>query len=540
MGAILRTRVLFVAGLAATFCTESAWADATTPAGTELTALAAQASSAQSAGRLDEAAELLARARRMSPTDLGLLRSSCEVALAREQLTGKKVSNAVSSRAFCHSAYLRGGSPQDMRNEVASLLSPAEHPSLDDLVIAALNADAAVHSAPDQPWGYAARCDIARRLGSADVMETCLADLERQAPNQAVTKDALSLGRESTSLVAWFVRALLLLTFAGTLAYARLAGRRARRREATVPGKVAAAMFVIVCVFSGAMAGTARAAMALADGKGTAAPLDRRAPQIKRESLSRFKIDDADPEGSLPDAKKLADGPLQYGYLIQDLAAKAQQADKRGDRAAAIRYYRALSKITPKSPFAPRMLCNDLEATGDLATAVMACRTVLTLEGVTAQDYVHFVHLQLTKSGQVDPAERKEIESVMAHLAAQPNLGIAPVALRCDVALKFEEVRALESCTQELARLAPTDPRTVSFQWALAIQKKQRSVALQLIDKARAAGVSTSGVTMMESETHRMVMRQTGRFALIGICAVAFGILLTVGFRHLKRRRLPA
>jgi tetratricopeptide (TPR) repeat protein len=540
MGAILRTTVFFVAGLAATFCAASARADTTTPTGSDWTALAKQASAAQSAGRLDEAADLLARARRMSPNDLGLLRSSCEVALAREQRTGTKVSNAVSSRAFCHSAYLRGGSPEDMRNEVASLVSPAEHPSLDDLVVAALNADAAVHSAPAEPWGHVARCDIARRLGSADVMETCLADLERQWPNHAATKEALLLGRESTSFVAWLVRALLILSVAGTLAHAWLAGRRSRRREATVPGKVAAALFVIVCVLSGAMAGAARAETAPAGDRGAAAPPGRRAPEIKRQSLSRFHIDDADPEGSLPDAKTLADGPLQYGYLLQDLAAKAQHAEKRGDHAAAIRYYRALAKITPKSPFAPRKLCDQLEATGDLATAVMACRTVLTLEGVTTQDYVHFVHLALTKSGQPTPEERKEIEAVTAHVAAEPNIGIAPIALRCDVALKFEDVKALESCTQELAKLAPKDPRTVSFQWALAIQKKQRSVALRLIDKAREVGVSTSGVTMMESETHRMVMRQVGRFALIGISAVAFGILLTMGFRHLKRRRLPA
>ncbi|HEY6477647.1 MAG TPA: hypothetical protein VI456_13785 [Polyangia bacterium] len=538
MAAILRATVLFVAGLAATFYPGSAWAaDASTPAGGDWTTLAAQATAAQSAGHLNEAADLLARARRMSPSDLGLLRRSCEVALAREQRTRKKISNAVSSRAFCHSAYLRGGTAEDMRNEAASLLSPAEHPSLDDLVVAALNADAAVRSDPDQPWGYVARCDIARRLGSADVMEACLADLKHQAPNHAATREALLLSRESTSFVAWLVRALLILSVGGTLAHAWL--RRSRRRETSVSGQVAAALLVIVCVLSGTTASAAQAVTAPAATTSAAGPHDKRVPELKRESLSRFKLDDADPEGSLPDAKTLADGPLQYGYLLQDLAAKAQHAEKRGDHATASRYYRALAKITPKSPFAPRMLCNQLEASGDLATAIMACRTVLTMEGATAQDYVHFVHLALAKGGQPTAEERKELEAVTAHLAAEPNVGVPAIALRCDVALKFEDVKTLEACTQDLAKAAPKDPRTVSFQWALAIQKKQRSVALQLIDRAREVGVSTSGVTMMESETRWMSRRQVGRFALIGICALAFGILLTVGFRHLKRRRLP-
>jgi hypothetical protein len=552
MGAILRTTGFLTASLAVLFFSESVRADAGTPEATDWGALATQADGARNAGRLDEAADLLARARRKNPSDLGLLRSSCEVALAREQRTGKKVPNAISSRAFCHSAYVRGGNAEDMRNEAAALVSPAENPSLDELVVAALNADAAVHSAPGEPWGYLAHCDIARRLGNAGMMEACLADLKHQAPNHAGTKEALSLSRESTSFVTWLMRVLLVLSVAGTLAHAWFRGRRPRRREPAAPGKVATAPLVILCALSLAMAGPARAETAPVQaaasqkqaapsgGKAVATPIkNRRAPEIKRESLSRFQIDDADPEGSLPDAKTLADGPLQYGYLIQDLAAKAEKATKRGDHATSARYYKALAKISPKSTYAPRKLCEELEASGDIATAVMACRTVLTIEGSTTTDYIHFIQLALAKGGKLTPDERKELEAVIAHLAAQPDMGITPAVLRCDVALKFEDVKTLESCTEELARLAPKDPRTVSFEWALAVQKKQRSVALQLIDKAREVGVSTAGITMMESETSQMVKRQIGRFVLIGLGALLLGFLVRAGFRHMaKRRRL--
>jgi hypothetical protein len=544
MGSILRTSVFFVAGVAGLFSEGSAWAGAETPAEADWVALSKQASAAQGEGRLDQAADLLARARRMNSVDLGLLRSSCEVALAREQRGGKKLSNAVSSRSFCHNAYIRGGgTAEDMRNEAASLLSPAERPSLDDLVVAALNADAAVRSAPAQPWGYLARCDIARRLGSADVMEACLADLKRVAPNHPATKEAFSMmGGESTSFVPWLIRALLVLSVIGTLAPAWLHRRRLQRRGPAVPGKIAAALFVILCALSGAMIGTAQAETAPAPaGKGAVAPKDKRipVPELKRDSLSKFPIDDADPEGSLPDPETLAKGPLQLGYLIQDLAGRAENAEKRGDHASAVRYLKALSKITPKSAYAPRKLCEELEASGDIATAIMACRTVLTLDGSTAKDYAHFIHLALAKGARPTPDERKEMEAVIAHLAAQPNVGIAPATLRCDVALKFEDVKTLESCTQELARLAPKDPRTVSFQWALAVQKKERSTALQLIDKAREAGVSTAGISMMESETRQMVKRQIGRFVLIGLGALLFGFLVMTGFRQAaKRRRL--
>ena len=72
-----------------------------------------------------------------------------------------------SSRLPCHSALLYGAQSEDLRNEVASLLAPARNVSLDDLAAASMLADAALRKDASQPWGYLARCDIARRIGSA-------------------------------------------------------------------------------------------------------------------------------------------------------------------------------------------------------------------------------------------------------------------------------------------------------------------------------------------------------------------------------------
>ena len=109
----------------------------------------------------------------LSPAETA--RRACEQALSAED-AGQ---TSIPSRLPCHHAMLAGASPRDFRNEVASLMSRRARPSLDDLVLAALSADAAVHKAGDEPWGYIARCDIARKLNNADLMQACVDDLRR-------------------------------------------------------------------------------------------------------------------------------------------------------------------------------------------------------------------------------------------------------------------------------------------------------------------------------------------------------------------------
>jgi hypothetical protein len=475
-----------------------------------------RADTAQAAGRLDEAAQLFGRARQASPGDPLPVRGACEVALTLEE-AGRRNGP---SREPCHSAFRLTGQPQDMRNEVASLLSPGSHPSLDDLVVAGLIADAAVRKATDQPWGYLARCDIARRLGSADVLESCLADLRRVAPAHLATMRAQSYAAEHAPLGARILRILLSLGLLGTLAHAVLRRRRPAARRPPVPAQLAAALMVGVISLAGFGTGVVRAE-----------------PVPSGDRLSQFKIDDADPEAGVPAAEVQDKMPLEFGYYLQDLAAKAERAAKAGDHAAEARYYRALTKAAPTSAYGARKLCEALEATGDIPSAITACRTTITREGSTAGDYIHFVNVVLSSRGPLPPLEQKELQAVIAHLAGEAQLGALPTMLRCEVALRFDDTAALESCTMELGRTAPNDPKTVSFQWALALAKNDRRAALRLVDRARGVGMSSDGIAKMEQATRIMYRRRLARFALLALAAGLLAALSTIGFRHLAQRR---
>ncbi len=489
--------------------------------------LAKLASDAKDAGRLREAADLLAQARRADPGDVLLMREACRVTLALEQ-DGQRVS----SREPCHTAYIRGSmSAEDMRNEAASMMAPSRRPSLDDLVVANLNASAAAREASDEPWGYLARCDIARRMSSAEVMASCLADLRRVAPDHPLTKQALALTREPGAAGRWLLRSSLMLLVLGTLAHALHRGRAQRRlarRPMTETGTTAAAFVVGLVVLCGVGAAHAQA-------------VNQPVLKLKRDHLSSFEIDKADPESTIPPPETLAASPLNFGYLIQDLGGFAEAAMKRGDHAAAARFFLALAKLTPNAAYGSRKACVELEASGDLAKALMACRAALTKEGTTGGDYAQFVRVALANDPKRDSLEHTEIDAVVAHVAKQPDAASLAATLRCQVALKFDDVKTLAACTGELTKSAANDPATIAYQWALAVQQKDRGGALSLIEKARKAGASNDSVLKMEQATREMGRQLVDRLVLFVAGGAILALVVVMARRRLaSRKRAPA
>ncbi|MES1157778.1 MAG: hypothetical protein ABUL67_01640, partial [Haliangium ochraceum] len=296
------------------------------------------------------------------------------------------------------------------------------------------------------------------------------------------------------------------------------------RRQVTRPGSIAAARPVsgpglALFVLLSFVAGTARA-----EG------LDKNDPNAKLDmpkgDLSQYKLDDNDPEGSLPKDADIAKNPLQLGYFIQDLLDHASRAEKAGNLASEVRYFRALTKVAPNEAYAPRKACEIYEKMGDIPNAIIACRTVLGRPGLTVGDSVHFVNLVLSTKGKLPEVERTELNAVIDHVSQQgTQLGSVPATLRCEVALRFNDYTTLESCTSELTKLAPDDPRTVSLKWALALEKHDRSNALALIQQARRIGMSNDGIAQMERATRKMTMRRVGMVTFLAL-ALAAGLAL--------------
>ncbi|MES1158146.1 MAG: hypothetical protein ABUL67_03500 [Haliangium ochraceum] len=459
-----------------------------------------------------------ARADFLSPAENA--RRACESALAADEAHP----GTSTSRFVCRQAMLAGGLARDFRNEVASAMAPSARPSLDDLVMAGVAAEAAARKSANDPWGALARCDIARKLGNGPLMKACLEDLRQVSPDASAVVRATGYATEHRRPVIVLLQVLLALGLLGTLVHALLANRRtgsARVSPSTPKASVGLLALAAIALLSSRSAHAEK--MPLPD-----------AP------LSTFAIDDADPEASVPTTEQQNQRPLEFGYYLQDLAGKAEKAEKKKDWAAAARFYRALTKAAPMSAVGPRRMCYALQAAGDLKNAIIACRTALTRDGSTTDDYLHFVQVVLSTTGPLSRDEHKELTAVIQHLEGHANLGAVPWMFRCEIALRFSDQDELATCTTQLSRLAPEDPKTASFQWALAMQQRDRAAAREAIAHARSTGMNAAALQKMEKATRAMTLRWMGRTA---IAALAIALIIAgsiVAFRRAARNRMAS
>lgn len=510
--------LFFIATLFASASSVLAVADASGPA-PDWTEWYRRGEAARASGKLVEASAAFARARAAAAPGNPLpTRAACEVARFREEQGDR----SISSREPCNRAMVQGGLAEDFANEVASLLAPSARPSFDDLALVALTAEAAQRVAPDQPWGAFAECAIGRRLGSADIMSACQDKLRRFSPTHPAAQQALAFARIHTSPLVWALRALVLLGMLATLVHVLTNRRRrsARRSGGGEAGSVRAALLMLSVVV----------------GAQVHPAIARAEPSAGKQDLSDFIINDENPESSVPSVDAQNKHPLEFGYFLQDLAARYDKAVKAEDHQAAVRYLRALTKATPTA-FAPRKLCEELEKLGDLATATKACRTAITRAGATAGDFIRFVGVTLSQPGPLPMIEKEELNTQLEHLASQVKADGEVSKLRCDVAIRFHDVAALEACSSQLVKIAPNDPKTVSYLWVLALERHDSGAAFGLVRRARELGMSADGVARMESATREMRRQRIGRLALLGLALVMFVLAGRSGWRWVSSRR---
>jgi len=232
---------------------------------------------------------------------------------------------------------------------------------------------------------------------------------------------------------------------------------------------------------------------------------------------TRFAIDDADPESHVPTPEQAMRAPLQMGYWTMLVAERAEAAMKKGEHASAIRYYRALANAVPDRSISHTSLCKAYEAQGDWANAVASCKAALGKAGVKLDDHTRFVRVLLARPGTLGARDVADADAVIAHIeqalrsagagadaqGATParvsrSAALLPHQLRCELALRLEDGKRLGTCSAALQKLAPGDARTVTFQWALALTKKDFAEAQRLVTSARRAKLPDDALAAME------------------------------------------
>jgi tetratricopeptide (TPR) repeat protein len=463
------------------------------------------------AGDLAGALALFERGRAGDPDQTLFARRACEVLAAMG-----RTADAV---AACFHALEGSDSAMNARATVRALMSGPSAPTLDQVMLALTIANREARRAPGTLPTAAAMCDIAERIGDGVMLEHCADEVNDLDPHSSEASLARSiLASRCPPVRFWFGWSALCAAILGTLAHVLWISRTRRGRV------VAAAAFALALL-------SAASRPSLADEPGDRATK----PHITEthDWLSKWPVDDDHPDEHIPTEAQRDAEPLEFGYWLQDLALKAARASKKGDHAASIRFWGALAKAVPDRAVALTKICDEYETIGDRENAVKACGAALLRDGLTLADYTHYVHLLLGKPGALKPDEIASLGEVLEHMKQDPAGRDAAVSLECDVGTKTGNIGQLQECTAALTAMAPNDPKTLTYRWALAMQMGQIDEARALIQQARQAGMQPEAVDRME----RALSARRWRFAIMAVgAAVAFAAALALLVSRIRRR----
>jgi tetratricopeptide (TPR) repeat protein len=449
---------------------------------------------AAAAGRPEEALALFEEAGRLAPTNPATFRRACEV------LTD--LGRADAALAACNKALAHSDWPEELRALVGALMMPSRGaPTSDELFRVLSIAGGISGNHPHLVAGHAAMFEIAARLGDRRLMKTHLRELERVAPDGYDTWRArrmvAALGPSVPIVLAWL---LIAAACAATLARSLVRWRARPRLLAR-----AAACALLVSVVGGTRAHAAPVA----------------------GHLSEFQVDDADPESSIPDRAAFRKDPLQFGYLIMDLADRADFAIKRNkDYAAAVRYYKALIKTVPDRAIGYAKVCETFEAAGDRTSALAYCRQALVHDGVRTDDYDRFVRLALAGEGPLGAADKASVITVIDYLRKAKDGAIPAADIECQLGVRVSDVARLERCTKELATLAPESTNNIGYRWSLAILNRDTAGARQILGQAKQAGFDVTGLERMTKAAQQAAIKRALSFGLAAVLIVGAGVLM--------------
>jgi hypothetical protein len=263
----------------------------------------------------------------------------------------------------------------------------------------------------------------------------------------------------------------------------------------------------------------------------------RAAEPASRAGLSEWPIDHADPMSSVPALQELNENPLQAGYFLMDLGEKADQAERAGRHLEAARYYLAIAKMVPERATGFAKACAAYQALGQLPEALEACAIALNKPGVRVEDYLRYSELVLAGPEPLTPDELSDLGSVVAHLREQGRTQAAE-KVQCEVAFRQEDRQRLSECSAALFKLAPNDPKTVSYQWSLALLEKDYAESQKLIARARTLGVKPEVLEKMAYVTSATIpfwRRTSLLLSLLAALAVLGAIIFVV--RQNRRER---
>lgn len=478
------------------------------------------------AGDLQAAEKDLSEARAAVPNSWLLGRRHCQV------LT--ELGRRAEARQACQMALVKS-SAMDSRAMVGALMATTEVSAPGELIQAVREAVAA-RRLHEQPFSDAALCDIAHHIGDEAMLNSCVENLQRIAPQNFETLRWQAVQKRAPAWALWLGWAVIGAAVLGTGLHAvwQWLGRPAKaarsRAVATVIG------LVVACCAAHARAQTPSPSSTVEVERVPAGqPLPEGAqPSTYHWQLSTFPINHDDPESMIPSIEERNKDPLNFGYFLQDLNTEALKAEREGDYNKSVKYWRAAAKAVPDEAVAFGKVCRAYQKLGEREQAIDFCSKALNLNGTTEEDYLRYGELVTQNPLALSQLEIQDLDAVVGHLRSEHEDGPAAV-VECRLGVKIEDKVRLQRCTQVLAKLSPNDPRSMTFMWSYALLRKDYSEAKRLVAAMQKASMPGPALAQVKAATDKACAWWRRPFtdwrygvgAVVALLLAAGGLLLT-------------
>ena len=259
--------------------------------------------------------------------------------------------------------------------------------------------------------------------------------------------------------------------------------------------------------------------------------------------LSKWHIDKRNLEGSIPSPQQRDANPIEFGYFLMDVSDLAEFAIKRKNYAESIPYFKTLIKAVPGKAVSYRKTCISYLALGDWQNALTYCKYALSKEGTFVEDFARYAQILLQMKPNFTLEDAADLDTVVEHLRAQmPNETLAD-EIKCDVGLKLQDNNRMKECTDGLAAKAPDNTKTLTYEWAYALQRGDSPAAQRVIDKAKRLAIPPAVIRNLEQGMVKF--KRTDRMnwlhnRWLGLGVLALGLLGIFAVNYAKRRRLAA
>jgi hypothetical protein len=269
-----------------------------------------------------------------------------------------------------------------------------------------------------------------------------------------------------------------------------------------------------------------------------------------------FQVNDQDPLKDIPTPEQRNASPLEFGYYLQDLVARAETSYLHKDWAKAARYYEALARIVPDRAIVFSRLCEVYADLGRADIGVANCNAAVHREGALVADHLRLVSLSL-QLPKLSPKDVANVDASLAHLRShalpagappQGNLALQIELLACRLGVHLRDSKRLDACAASLKKLDADERLLVPFEWSAALINHDEAGASAVLERARALHFPPDSLAAMAGEQKKTFssgvlgfLKRPGPGGWLGICAAA--LALAAGIRRIlsnAKRRSPA